>query len=416
MNARLLDRSKYSPTLSRALGLAALLGSLALASCDIGNTSEKSSASASGAGGDITSGETVTGPSSGVGAGGAGGAPGTSSSGSGPGTTTTTTTAATTTSGSSSSTGGGPNHIAPNGYYVQGNTIYDASGKSHVFHGAARPSMEWSPTGEHIGTADFQLMKSWGARVVRFALNQDFWLAGAAKHNGGYVGNVDQAVQQARQLGLDVILDLHWSDKGNLQEQNPGQQRMADQNSIAFWTEVAGKYKGDGCVSFELYNEPHDVSWDVWLNGGSSGDGFTVAGMQQLYNAVRATGADNLVFIGGLDYAFDLSGVPAHRVQGYNIVYVSHPYDFPNKQPANWEAAWGFLAATDPVALTEFGSFDCKTSYYTQLIQVADAKKVSWTAWAWYPGGCGFPSVISDWSGTPNEPGKIVKAALLGYP
>ena len=122
------------------------------------------------------------------------------------------------------------------------------------------------------------------------------------------------------------------------------------------------------------------------------------------------------MFIGGLDYAFDLSGVPAHRVQGYNIVYVSHPYDYPGKQPADWDKAWGFLAATDPVALTEFGAFNCSTDYYSKLIQAADAKKVSWTAWAWYPGGCGFPSIINDWNGNPSEPGKIVKAALLGYP
>jgi len=412
MNAR----SNRFPSLLLALGPAVLLGSFATASCDIGSSSEKASASASGGGGDVTSGEMVTGAGSTSGIGGASVGPGTSSSGVGPGPTTATTTTSGVGSSSSTGTGGGPNHIAPNGYYVQGNTIYTASNAPHVFHGAARPSMEWSATGEHIGTADFQIMKSWGARVVRLALNQDFWLAGASKHNGAYVGNVDQAIQQARQLGLDVILDLHWSDKGNLQESNPGQQRMADQNSITFWTEVAGKYKGDGRILFELYNEPHDVSWEVWLNGGQSGDGFNAVGMQQLYNAVRATGADNLVFIGGLDYAFDLSGVPAHRVQGYNIVYASHPYDYANKQPAHWEKAWGFLAATDPVALTEFGSFNCQTSYYTQLLQMADAKKVSWTAWAWYPGGCGFPSVISDWNGTPNEPGKIVKAALLGYP
>ncbi|MEP7120882.1 MAG: cellulase family glycosylhydrolase [Byssovorax sp.] len=407
----MVNLSSRWPGLTRWPSLAALLGALALLGCDIGKTSEKTSSSgAGGAGGASSDGMTTTDSSAGAGLGGAGVGPASASAGG-------ETAAATTGVGSSSSsTGGGPDHLAPNGYYVLGNTIYDASNQAHVLHGMARPSMEWSATGEHVGSADFQIMKSWGARIVRIALNQDFWLASAAKHNGAYAGNVDQAVQQARQLGLDVILDLHWSDKGNLQEANPNQQRMADQNSITFWSEVAAKYKSDGRVLFELYNEPHDVPWDVWRSGGASGDGFTAAGMQQLYDAVRATGADNLVFIGGLDFAFDLSGVPAHRVQGYNIVYASHPYDYANKQPGTWDKAWGFLAATDPVALTEFGTFNCSTGYYSQLIQAADAKKVSWTAWAWYPGGCGFPSIINDWSGTPSEPGKIVKAALLGYP
>jgi hypothetical protein len=392
----------------RSAAPAALLGSLALASCDIGTTSEKPSGT--GAGGAAPSGGvTTTDSSTAAGVGGAIMESGSATTGGGE-------TSAATTGGGSTSGGGGSNHLAPNGYYVLGNTIYDASNQPHVLHGMARPSMEWSATGEHVGSADFQIMKSWGARIVRIALNQDFWLAGAAKHSGAYAANVDQAVQQARQLGLDVILDLHWSDRGDLQNQGPGQQRMADQNSITFWSEVAAKYKGDGRVLFELYNEPHDVAWNVWQSGGDSGDGFNVAGMQQLHDAVRAAGADNLVFIGGLDYAFDLSGVPAHRIQGYNIVYASHPYDYPNKQPANWDKAWGFLAATDPVALTEFGTFNCSSGYYSQLIQAADAKKVSWTAWAWYPGGCKFPSIIDDWNGTPSESGKIVKAALLGYP
>jgi hypothetical protein len=38
--------------------------------------------------------------------------------------------------------------------------------------------------------------------------------------------------------------------------------------------------------------------------------------MQQLYSAVRAAGADNLVVAGGIDWAYDLSGVPGHSLQG----------------------------------------------------------------------------------------------------
>src|SRR5262249_52406435 len=140
---------------------------------------------------------------------------------------------------------------------------------------------------------------------------------GAAKYVSNYQGTIDQAIQWAHQAGLDVILDLHWSDRGDLTTQSPAQQRMADTNSITFWTDVAGKYKGDGRVLFELYNEPHDIIWDVWQNGGPSGDGFTVAGMQQLYDAVRGAGADNLVIVGGINWAYDLTGVTTgHRIQG----------------------------------------------------------------------------------------------------
>ncbi len=59
---------------------------------------------------------------------------------------------------------------------------------------------------------------------------------------------------------------------------------------------------------------------------------------------------------------------------------------------------------------------NCSTSYYAQLNQYLDAHNGSWTAWAWYPGGCGFPSIINDWSGVPSGPGQIVKSALQAYP
>jgi endoglucanase len=319
-------------------------------------------------------------------------------------------------SGASDSSGGSPtDRSAPGGYSVVGATIYDANHVPHLFHGVDRPSLEWSPSGDQLSLSDFQLMASWKANVVRIALNQDFWLSASPKFDPGYAAVVDQSVKWAEKAGLDVILDLHWSDRGDF-NQTPNQQRMADAHSIDFWKSVAATYKGDGRVMFELYNEPHDVAWSVWLNGGPSGDGFTVAGMQQLYDAVRSTSAENLVFIGGLQFAYDLSGVPSNRVNGHNIVWVTHPYNQPNKQPANWDTGFGFLTATDPVMATEFGDVTgCGTSYYASFLSYADAHKTSWSGWAWYVSGCSFPSIIADWSGTPTAAGQLEKAALASY-
>jgi endoglucanase len=322
----------------------------------------------------------------------------------------------------------GPAHpVAAGGYYVNGNTVCTSAGVAHLFHGVDRPSLEWSKAGVHLSAADFGLMGAWKANVVRIALNQDFWLPGSTYSDPTYPARVDTAIAWAESAGLDVILDLHWSDTGVLGSCDPSgncQQRMADANSKTFWSDVAGRYKNDGRVLFELYNEPHDVTWGVWKNGGSSGQGWAVAGMQQLYKAVRDTGANNLVVIGGLNYAFDLSGVPANRIDGYNIVYATHPYNTSGRSPSTWDLAWGNLTATDPVIVTEFGDSSsvvgdggmvCASQYSQELITYADSHNAGWTAWAWYPGGCGFPSVVLDWLGTPNAPGAIVKAALDGY-
>ncbi len=301
------------------------------------------------------------------------------------------------------------------GYHVVGNQVLGKDGRPHYFHGVARPSLEWSPNGDSLSAGDFRAMAKWKANVVRIALNQDYWLFG----NGAktYQDTVLQSVEWAKAAGLDVILDLHWSDKGVAGGGGAAQQKMADANSITFWKQVAEAYKDDGRVLFELYNEPHDISWDVWLEGGSAGD-FEAVGMQELYDTVRATGAKNLVIIGGLDWAYDLSGVATHRVQGTNLMYATHPYGKNNWKPiSSFDAKWGYLAATDPVIVTEFGDneADCSTEYSSYVIEYSDRAGAHWTAWAWYPASCEFPSLISDWSGTPTAVGQVVKDALARY-
>jgi hypothetical protein len=264
-----------------------------------------------------------------------------------------------------------------------------------------------------------------------------------------YADNVDQQVQWAEADGMDIILDLHWSDGGSF-SQSPGQWCMADQNSKTFWTQVATKYKSDPHVLFELYNEPYVTDWNLWLNGGMTtcssnqtkngqrmtySSTFMVAGMQQLYDAVRATGAPNLVIAGGIGFAFDLSGVgQGNRIKGSNgqpaknVIYNTHPYNQQGKTtPAEWYTAFGYLTATDPVIATEFGDGTqgtCSTANYdSSIIPYFDAmgasnnpaNRISWTAWAFYPGGCGFPSLLSDWTYATTASGGVVKSSLQSF-
>jgi aryl-phospho-beta-D-glucosidase BglC (GH1 family) len=337
---------------------------------------------------------------------------------------------------------------APNGFSVIGNRIYDpATCQPILFHGATRPSLQWHWGGDDRFVdvdKDFATMRSWGVNLLRLPVSQTFWVPGNKQYDPGYKARVIDAVKKARATGMAVVVDLHAADRGNVNYSTvPDGQQMPDVNiSLPFWKDVAATFKDDGGVIFELYNEPHDVEWDVWRNGGpvASGpmyaggpyaDGYMSVGMQQLYDAVREAGAKNLVLINGLHWGYFLDGVPDHRVTGYNIVYGAHPYDWPDKQPETWEGAFGSLTATDPVIISEFGAYDCtRLFYYDAVLDYADRKGMSWIAWAWWTPPpvsdtytadqrqhdvCKFPALITDWGGTPSPSGQIIKARLATY-
>jgi endoglucanase len=366
-------------------------------------------------------------------------------------------------SSSSSHSSGSTTGAAGGGYTVSGPTVLDGAGHPHIFRGLDRPSLESSSGGNSLSELDYQTMAMWGANIVRIPLNQDFWLSDSPTYDSTYSAVVDQQIQWAEQStgpnapnGLDVILDLHWSDRGDPANAPGGQQQMADQRSVAFWKDVPKHlnfytnvvYKDDPKVLFELYNEPElynaGDAWGVWLNGGDTGSGSggadvpNAAGMQQLYDAVRGTGAKNLVLIGGIHYAYDLSGVPGHPIaNGSNIVYVTHPYAM-NENPGDkglstWYTAFGQLAATAPVMATEFGnrqtngSTTCTTTYLNNFLQYAGLKSVSgttapanklhWSAWAFITvaNECSYPTVLHDYYDV-NANGALVQAALMAGP
>lgn len=338
--------------------------------------------------------------------------------------------------------------VAPGGYATVGNQIVSSvTCQPHRFAGLSRSGLEWYHaeyrlSDDTAAAADFARIRSWNANVVRIPLNQTFYVKGTREYNEGYPELVDRLVRQARAAGLDVILDLHASDRGDPDYAGKKEiQQMPDVNhSIPFWRGLAAKYKNDGRVIFELYNEPNGVSWDIWLNGGTVPGGaafpndpyasfkkeYQAVGMQALYKAVRDEGADNLVIVAGTHWGYYLNEVPKYRVQGYNIAYAAHPYDYPDKRNVEqWERDWAPLAATDPVIVSEFGAYDCRPDFFRKVLDYVDQRKLSWVAWSyWTPPAdqadrekelCTFPALITDWSGTTTAAGQVVKDRLASY-
>lgn len=324
----------------------------------------------------------------------------------------------------------GQTPVAPGGYYVEGNKFKDFADNDVVFRGLARPSLEWDLAGNNITREDvFRMRSEWKSNMVRYSLNQEFWLDAAT--GPIYQAYVDRAVRWGIEAGMAVVLDLHWSMDGNpipgLPSTTAGQREMADADSITFWQQVAEKYKDDGRVMFELYNEPFVGDIGVWRNGNLNSGG-PYAGMQQLYDAVRGTGAHNVVMIGGIDFAYDLSALsqPANRITGYNISYVTHPYVF--KGNKDYDSLFGFLVdgGIAPVIATEGGAGttdrtatqDCSPGFYDDFLGYFNSKGISYTGWAWHVDEtyCGFPTLLENYLGVPNPAGEKIRADMAKNP
>lgn len=321
----------------------------------------------------------------------------------------------------------------PVGVSVQGTRFY-SQGHVITLVGASHSSLEYSCSGDgHFTLADFQAMRNWGMNVVRIPLSSEFW-ANAGNDCPGYRQTVIQAVTNARAAHLFVIVDLHWSapfDTPNDQKHGGVQCPMPDTGKdVAFWQALAALYRDDLGVLFDLYGEPVDISWSTWLNGGTISSGcyiiggpspqqelgtYQAIGMRALVARVRAIAPKNVLILGGLEWGYDLSGIlRGFAVQGTNLVYDTHPFDYANKQPSDWPLAFGATAQAYPVIAGEFGSYSCGTDYIAQAIIYFNAHHISWLAWTWGPYSCSTPSLLAAWPDVPSVPyGSYFKQQML---
>jgi endoglucanase len=259
-------------------------------------------------------------------------------------------------------------------------------------------------------------MKSWDINAVRVPLNEDCWLGVNAPRpfsGTAYRRIVRRYVAALNAAGLYVILDLHWAAPGRMPATN--QIPMADRDHApAFWRSVARTFSSDHALVFDLFNEPYGISWKCWRDGcvvpASGGrPAYRAAGMQQLIDAVRSTGARQPLMLGGIQWSLDLSGWLAHEPGDPLHALVASEHDYGGLSPCS-SACRGAIINTRrrvPVVLGELGETDCRHGYIDQMMRFADDHGISYLGWAWdavSPGGwscSGGPSLITSYRGTP---------------
>lgn len=263
---------------------------------------------------------------------------------------------------------------------VSGNRLVDAAGQPVLLHGLMAPDPARLAEKSKFERSFYDGMAATGANVIRIPIHPERW-----ERDPDYLWRyLDPLVAWNSDNGVYTILDLHFI--GNIETGSGGQmpdiQQPSKDFSLAFWQQVAGYFKDTPSVIFEIFNEPQDISSADWrLNA------------QEIVAVIRATGAAQLILVGGVDYAKDLSWVLEQPVAGENIAYTTHI--FPAHTQASWESWFGETASQYPVLLTEWGWTESATSsdtaylvgsqkaYGEPLIDYLTQRKISWVA-CWY--------------------------------
>lgn len=121
--------------------------------------------------------------------------------------------------------------------------------------------------------------------------------------------------------------------------------------------------------------------------------------------------------LAGLAYANDLSGWLANEPTDplNNLVASFHLYNFNVCKDVDcWVVNVAPVAALVPLIADEIGENDCAHSFIDHAMTWLDQYGIGYLTWAWNTYDCkSFPSLISDYDGTPTTYGAGYKQHLL---
>ena len=326
---------------------------------------------------------------------------------------------------------------------VAGNRLVDPDGKEVWLQGVNAGGLETIPSGDQQVKSTVVAIDEWHANCIRLPINEAHWFGRSPYQNDGgesFRRDVDKIVRLAANRGAYVAIDLH-------------RFRAPKPEHVEFWKDCAAHYANHPAVLFDLFNEPHGISWEVWRDGGWVGkqgqhdesafltadekkknQGFESVGMQALVDAVRSAGAKNVVIAGGLFWANDLTGIeseaiekgekPSYRLsdpEGNGIMYAWHTY--------HWHPGWARIlpvAAKHPIFLGEVGASplgimnfipdsqqEDPYTFSPNMLGFIQKYRINWTGWCFHPKAA--PVMIENWDYKPTPYwGEFAKRALAG--
>ena len=265
------------------------------------------------------------------------------------------------------------------------------------------------------------IVRNWGANLLRVPFNQDWALTGRGSLSAkAYLEALDRIIFWASRAGAYTLLDLHWLDADITRGSNSDGSynrvpALPNAGSIEVWEVLADRYRNEPAVLFDIFNEPHtpirgdaasyesidDEGHLVPLKGRSVTMRTWHPWARRLVRAIRKRHPRSLIFVPGVEWAYDLRGMPLSIADGStevfrNVVYSTHVYPwcgpprtrrrrlwFAGQQPLTWREAFGSLARRAPVFIGEWGGRSDHVQWGEALARYARRLGVGWAAWSW---------------------------------
>ncbi len=243
-----------------------------------------------------------------------------------------------------------------------------------------------------IQESDFDYVASLGLNLVRIPF---FWT-----EIMDYDGNVretafdqlDFAVNECRERGMYILLDLHgapgghsggWTTGGHTDSNELWTNETYQAWTVKIWEAIATHYKDEPAIyGYGLLNEP------VLPEEGSP---ISIKDMyDKLYKVVRAIDQKHIIVMGAF-FNFDTLGSP-HLNGWKNVVYETHHYDTsedyaPSRQNYFAIEQLGYIDSYSvkwnvPVLAGEFNFWTAENAWRTWLYTLS-ARGVSWCNWTY---------------------------------
>jgi aryl-phospho-beta-D-glucosidase BglC (GH1 family) len=239
-------------------------------------------------------------------------------------------------------------------------------------------------------TKDFDNIAEMGMSVIRVP----FTYMNLVDDNGNLKSNtweqLDWFVDNARQRGIYVILDMHGafgSQNGmdHSGEINDGNQLYSSkenrEKTLWLWEQIARHYNGNPVVAgYDILNEPGvkaaatgPMQWDFY---------------DELYKRIRSVDSDHIII---MESCWDAANLPNPTEYGWtNIVYEYHYYPWDSVKSAEGQAAYIASKVADisshpygvPVYVGEFTAFE-EEDGWKNMLSVFNQQGWHWTTWTY---------------------------------